>query len=277
MNITKIITHNGQAHLDEITAISILLASSEGVPVIHRVHEVDPADLKDEETAVVDVGRQHDAGRLNLDHHQDVELPSSMYLAANIAGISDEAMRRLGYEFFDVADRRGRKVALSWAGHNGQFDNPLARRIIDAFSEAKSLQSHDWLYQMLLDVGGRILRYQTELEAAKKILDKRYSERMTLDEGGSIDIIEVEAPVRGALRDLLHDDEVVKYDVSVTQSDREEGVVVLWRSFDVEDLVDFRRIGGEPGVTFVHNAGFMACYREDRNTALRLIRKAAGM
>ena len=64
--IRTIVTHPGGAHKDDLLAVCVLIAESSA-----SVERRDPTeeDLRDPQTAVVDVGGQHDPARLNFDHH----------------------------------------------------------------------------------------------------------------------------------------------------------------------------------------------------------------
>ncbi len=65
---TRIITHGGNAHRDELLSIGIVFAKHGIVPVERR----DPTDLESEDphTWVIDVGQRHEPELSNFDHHQ---------------------------------------------------------------------------------------------------------------------------------------------------------------------------------------------------------------
>lgn len=73
--MSRVVTHGGQFHPDELLAISLLaqtVFATTGLPVIERTR--DPVRLQaacnDKESFVIDVGFQWDPSLRNFDHHQ---------------------------------------------------------------------------------------------------------------------------------------------------------------------------------------------------------------
>lgn len=74
----KILTHAGTFHADEISAVALLLSVYPGAQVTRTYDaETVKAAQADQNTFVVDIGRQYQPGMLNFDHHQDANLPAS--------------------------------------------------------------------------------------------------------------------------------------------------------------------------------------------------------
>lgn len=80
MKITKIITHNGVHHTDEIFAIALLLEFVNPSLEIIRTREITSEMLANPDIFVIDQGGEYDTILHNFDHHQDENLPASNVL-----------------------------------------------------------------------------------------------------------------------------------------------------------------------------------------------------
>lgn len=79
MSITKIVTHEGTFHADEISGVALLLRLFPGTPV-ERTYTPSEADFADPSVVVLDIGRHYEPELSNFDHHQDAELPAANML-----------------------------------------------------------------------------------------------------------------------------------------------------------------------------------------------------
>lgn len=82
MDITKVITHAGVFHLDEILAIATLRelnVINEDTP-IERKFQISNDELDNPSIAIIDVGKNYNDDLNNFDHHQDGNLPASNLL-----------------------------------------------------------------------------------------------------------------------------------------------------------------------------------------------------
>ena len=69
-DLKKIITHSGQAHVDEIMACSLIYYLENKIVPILRVDEPTDLELNDPEIAVLDIGAKYEPLKMNYDHHQ---------------------------------------------------------------------------------------------------------------------------------------------------------------------------------------------------------------
>jgi uncharacterized UPF0160 family protein len=77
LGIKKIITHDGVFHADEVIAAALLRVQGWDCEVVRtRDKDVLSQALLDLETLVLDQGGEYNIDMLNLDHHQDPNLPS---------------------------------------------------------------------------------------------------------------------------------------------------------------------------------------------------------
>jgi len=77
--ITKIVTHAGTFHADEICAVSLLLILYPNTPV-ERTYTPSEADFNDPTVVVLDIGCRYEPELNNYDHHQDRRLPAASTL-----------------------------------------------------------------------------------------------------------------------------------------------------------------------------------------------------
>lgn len=82
MIIKKIVTHAGNFHADDVSAVALLLHLFPNT-VVHRTYEPSQEDFEDESVVVLDIGRRYEPEKLNFDHHQDPSLPSANMLILN--------------------------------------------------------------------------------------------------------------------------------------------------------------------------------------------------
>jgi len=80
--ITKIITHNGQFHADEVFACALLQNVFGDIP-IERTRDISIDDIHNPDVWILDVNGAFDESLHLFDHHQDVNLESSNMLVLN--------------------------------------------------------------------------------------------------------------------------------------------------------------------------------------------------
>lgn len=80
MTISKIVTHAGTFHADELSAIALLqILFGPKIPV-ERTFTPTNEDFNDPTVFVLDIGRRYEPELNNYDHHQDASLPASNML-----------------------------------------------------------------------------------------------------------------------------------------------------------------------------------------------------
>ena len=111
--ITKIVTHDGIFHADEVFAIALIkTVVSRHIPVV-RSREISEEDFANENVWIIDVGRRHQPELNNLDHHQDAELEAACVLVLNHLYIKNffntEMWEELkeGFKAISYIDRKG--------------------------------------------------------------------------------------------------------------------------------------------------------------------------
>lgn len=106
--ISKIITHNGIFHADDVMCIALLheFVSSD-IPV-ERKRNISFAEFTNPDVWIVDVGGQYDSHFNNYDHHQDASLPAACMITMlelhNKQKISDEMRDELFDPIWHISD-----------------------------------------------------------------------------------------------------------------------------------------------------------------------------
>lgn len=81
---TKIITHNGIFHADEVFAVALLYSTifrdKEDDCILHRTRNIAATDYTDDNVWIIDVGGIYDPSKKLFDHHHDATLPASCIL-----------------------------------------------------------------------------------------------------------------------------------------------------------------------------------------------------
>ena len=73
MNIQRIITHPGSAHFDDVTAVSLILATYPNAQFTIERREPTTDELENPDVWVVDVGDKFEPEKHNFDHHQSLD------------------------------------------------------------------------------------------------------------------------------------------------------------------------------------------------------------
>lgn len=110
--ISKIITHSGQFHADEIFACALLQILFGEIP-IERTRDISVEDMDDPSVWIIDVGQTYNPKLGLFDHHHDSELESSNMLVLDylleIGKIEESLHKRLYNAFKSIShiDRNG--------------------------------------------------------------------------------------------------------------------------------------------------------------------------
>jgi uncharacterized UPF0160 family protein len=80
VNISKIITHNGLFHADEVFAIALINVLNGNAVQVERKRDISTEEYQDPQIWVIDVGMQFNTELNNLDHHQNSHLEAACVL-----------------------------------------------------------------------------------------------------------------------------------------------------------------------------------------------------
>jgi hypothetical protein len=248
-----IITHPGSAHFDEVTAISLILATHGDAEFRIARRDPEPAELDNPEVWVVDVGNRHQPEKRNFDHHQSLDCPAAFVLVAGYLGLAETMSVTPWWYFKDEVDRFG-PVNSSIKYHAG--DDMVNRNPVETWLTAAFAANPDACLPMLKTFGAHII---SSARLLKKQIDFwKTSTRLVI--GGLPAMI-------GETRESAGLEEFRRLegnppDIVISLDRRDHG----WRLFRYDGTaVDFTRIADRPEIAFAHKSGFLATTRERLN------------
>lgn len=283
--LTRIVTHPGGAHKDELLAACVLVAEHE-VPVFRR----DPTeeDLEEPTVAVLDVGGRHEPGRMNFDHHHFArEHPPTccLSLVLDHLGLYEDALRFCDWlptaEWFDS---RGPVATAQWLEVPrraiSQLNSPIDATLLGRFAAADVHRPEETVYEFMRLVGQDLLRYLAEARARLDFV-AAHAKTWTVRRGGQrIEVVflprteplpdEPSRSVASYVRAEGLGDRVA----AIVYPDRRGPGYGIQRYEDFAGL-DFSRVASEPDVAFAHKRGFMCKTTATDEPRLRALIEAA--
>ena len=248
--MTLIITHPGGAHFDEVTAVSMILATYPDTAFTIERREPTKAELDNPEVWVVDVGDRHEPEKRNFDHHQSLDIPAGFVLVARYLGLEETMSVLPWWRFKDTVDRIGpvRASKQFKVGDDLVNRNPIEQWLADRFASEPQAS-----LPLLKSYGTNVIDQARKL---KTQIDFWKASRRLVIAGATAMI--------GETRESFGIEEFPRLvkdrpDIVISLDRRSEG----WRLFRYEGApIDFSRIADCPEVEFAHKSGFMAKTRE---------------
>lgn len=265
MNFKSIVVHAGQAHNDDVVAISLALALEGDCKVYRR----DPTteELEDPTVLVLDVGGRLDAATNCYDHHQldrdaAPACAASLYLAARHPELLEKFRRFTKWfsamEFIDskgpFAYAKAQGLSEFPFGLVGALEAPL-KELIEEGAQCVDDELAPHLRKLLLAIGNSHIKFVTTKANQMAYLEK---EAVIIHIGDLVGV-KYDSTESGALqqfRDELLKTKGVKLSFSVVHDDRGPGSC-LYR-FNDDPRLDFSRLEGREGIVFAHKGGFIA-------------------
>jgi len=264
MSIDLIITHPGGAHKDDFLACCLLVAKY-GVAIDRK--EPEESDLANEKVCVVDVGGEHDEGRMNFDHHQfprDYVPTCALSLVLKFLGLYEDARSFCDWvepaEWFDT---RGAVKTAKWLGVErevmAKLNSPIDMTVLRRFAKSNRHESGETIYEVMRMVGEDLFEY---LEGMRGRMDfvAKHSEVWELD-GFKVLFMPRTEPMpeeaSGGLGRYIDTVEEAQGCVGMVYPDRRGGGYGMSR-FNDDQRLEFTKVEGEEDVHFAHVAGFIA-------------------
>ncbi len=265
--LSRIVTHPGGAHKDDLLAVCVLVAKY-NVPIVRR--EPTDQELQDPSVAVIDVGGSHDPERMNFDHHhfsRDHAPTCALSLVLQHLGLYEDARHFCDWlEPAEWFDSRGPNKTAEWLGVPrraiSQLNSPIDVTLLRRFAQCAELQPATPLYEFMRFIGEDLLEY---LRVARERIDfvAQHADRWLLEAGTTqISAVflprtepladEPSAAVANYVRSAGLEDQVA----ALVYPDRRGQGYGLSRYEDHPQL-DFSRLAEEPDVHFAHQSGFM--------------------
>lgn len=269
MPFSLILTHPGGSHKDEFLACCLLISVHQ-VTVVRREPTED--DLANPNTAVVDVGGEHNPARGNFDHHQfpkDHPPMCALSLVLMDLGVYEDARAFCDWlepaEWFDT---RGPVETARWLGLErellSKLHSPVDLTLLRRFASSSSIHPGDTLWEVMRWIGDDLLSYLRNL---RERLDhiSRNAEFWDIDHPeGTFRVLamprtepmpdEPSAGLGRFIQSLPADSPPV---AGLVYPDRRGSGFALSRHNDHPNL-DFTRIQEAPDVHFAHARGFVA-------------------
>lgn len=234
MKRIHVITHSSFFHADEVLAIA-LLSIFYPIRSITRKLDISESEFADPNTWVLDIGRRHDPGLHNFDHHQDLGLPATNMLVLEYLTVSGmlsakaaDYLRNTLFQYVSDVD----------TGRIPQGGNPAAFNGI-----IRNTDNFDYALALAKSILGGYYKNALEAEHEEAIFRQlpRFG-RIVLNESGTY------------VREWKRLCKLEGLYFLVTPSDRGPGYNLITRNNTEASIPE------HPEQTFRHATGFMAVY-----------------
>lgn len=276
--IRQIVVHPGGAHKDDFLACALLIADNP-VPISRR--EPAEADLADAEVAVVDVGFDWNAEKMNFDHHQfprDAEPLCALSLVLKHLGIYDETRKFCDWlEVAEYIDTRGPNDTAKWLGIEreamSKLNSPVDITLLRRFAGAPEHRPGEPIYEVMKMIGEDLLAFVRGMKERLTYIGE-HAEVWEMESGFKALFMPRTEPLPEEtsmgmgryVEELGLQEEVV---AMVYPDRRGEGYGMS--RFNDDKRMEFTRVGDEPDVHFAHNKGFIAKTSANQIDRLKLL------
>lgn len=274
-NVNKIITHGGQAHLDDTLAVCVLLhhiIKDNSLPIILERRNPTKEELDDPNVWVLDIGGEYNPDKKNFDHHQLKEnICAATMLMDHLWGKSYRDFVQWP-EFVETWDSNGPSKAMELLGStqekSGLVKNPLAYGLISIFSSKTKLEFvgpnpvENTITSIMSLIGSSLY---SVVESSQKCLDELTANAVFLEHNG-FRVLDMTGcnlihSSETNVIDLFCNNSGKKADIILARDARDNGHFRMVRLKD--DTISFKQL---EGVTkFVHQSGFLVSFRDKDN------------
>lgn len=265
--VRLIITHPGGAHKDDLLAACVL-ASLHGAPIVRR--EPSAEELADPTVAIVDVGGDHAADKLNFDHHhfpREHPPTCALSLVLDHLGVYEDALHFCDWlEPAEWFDSRGPNKTAEWLGVPrraiSQLNSPVDITLLRRFAKCEELSPDDALYKFMCFVGEDLLTY---LQQARERINfvAKHAEEWSILCGGekctAVFLPRTDPPAEEpstALANYVRAEKAEGEIAAMVYPDRRGEGYGIGR-YEDHPALDFSKVENESDVHFAHKSGFM--------------------
>lgn len=250
MKTQLVIAHPGSAHFDDLTAVSLILATHPDTEFHIERREPAPAELDDPDVWVVDIGDRYEPENHNFDHHQSLDCPSAFVLVAEYLGLGETLSAMPWWYFKNEVDRFG--PAISSVKYNAG-DDLVNRNPVESWLAAEFASGPEACLPLLKSFGTYIIREARTLKS--QIAFWKTCPRLVI---AGVPAMIGETRESAGLEEFRRLEENPP-DIVISLDRRSEG----WRLYRYEGTpVDFSLISERPEIEFAHKSGFMAKTKE---------------
>ncbi len=267
---SRIVTHGGGPHMDDLISVCIVLAMDNDVKCVER-RSVEPEEIADPAVWVLDQGGVHEPGKRNFDHHQ---FPAgtrrcTLSLLAEYFDLKKDLDETVWFRTLVLDDTLGAiktasELDCSATLLKGLMRGPLNEFVLARFEQVKKFDSDSELAKLLSAIGTYIV---TDIRNKKERL-QLIKEKAEFAEVKGLkvlffmeDVPDPKLSISAYLKKTGKNAAVL-----VVRNTRESG----WSLSRISDhpRVDFRRVKGANNVLFVHANGFVAKIRRIEKPAI---------
>lgn len=277
--MAKIITHSGNAHLDDFLSVCLILYKDKSVDEIVRQDEISEEELNDTSIWKVDISENHDSSIKAFDHHQEEMDDCSFSLLLKYWKVWEKAIEVyswvpsvveidiFGLGYFLANNRISFETFF-------QFSSFVERTFIELFQRLKvvSKEKNKLLFLIMKQIGKQFF---TGIKTYQKLLDNFESQLNVI----SISRSGVEEDLTKGIPVLLYLTKKPEYSshlitifrkyrskyfpkhngswVAAFSYDRPENSIYLKR-YGTPTQIDFSRIKSLKKTYFAHEKGFVA-------------------
>ena len=261
--MSKIITHPGTAHRDDLLSISLVLAKDPKVTVIER-REPSLTEINDLNIWVLDVGRILDPKIKAFDHHQREWDECTLSLLLKEWKLWNSAKESLPWlEPTVFIDSNGFVDACKKYNANSKiinkFQTPVEFIFLDMLSQSSIINSTDFLFSALKNIGITLLNRINEYEELTSLIEKK---GICKKKKGVPIIIFLDAVASRTLNSVVFRYKAkhfgnIEGGLSIIKDDRVENAIRLYR-FNNDERVDLSRLSDNFHVIFLHEKRFLS-------------------
>lgn len=253
--VKKIFTHKGLAHFDEFLACSLLLVLYPDA----TIYRINPSDIKakeiEDDAIYVDIGEK--LTNKIIDHHQDLELPSSFALVLkrffNIDIHSDPDLF-FDYIYYDIKDRYGPQKANSICNVNIPFENPITISILNMFSQQTKINKETMLHNFMKSLGEEILKDVNK----RLIIKQKIQSLQKIETNKGIIVYEPNQTV-----EIFWASKLIPNLIGVIHKSPQDGNVAIVRINESPHFKPTNILHIIPNPVFIHKTGFIVVIKPE--------------
>lgn len=168
LDYERLVVHSGRAHGDDFLSACLLVSAVPTLRKIERVPKLTDEIVNDRKAVVVDIGGRYDCNRF-FDHHQNSELPCSLFLVLrDLFGYDLDKLPKW-LRILDYQDRFGpEKTEEEWGVSLG---DPVGKLLVDVFSTRTVITPEDPLWGVMAEVGKALRSWIERYLRARESVD----------------------------------------------------------------------------------------------------------
>ncbi|MHA1149103.1 MAG: MYG1 family protein [Promethearchaeota archaeon] len=262
MTAKKIITHHGNAHLDDFLSCCLLLHKD---PEIKKIERKDPTEeeLEDETSWVLDIGGRLEPLKNNFDHHQENIRECTLSLLLKNWNIWEKAIKV--HSFLEIAvliDSQGQYKTLKELNLPNYvsiiFSSFLEISLLRLFSKKSVIHENSVLYKLMKYFGSEFFKEISDYEETIQLVDK-FSEVKKLRD---VPVIQYYGKITNTMERLIKEKKKELFGrggIGIFPNNRPKGTIAVQR-YDEDKRVDFTRLPKDKRIRFIHSSGFLAIF-----------------